>query len=58
MEAPGKGKSEADPTHSALHGLLPRAALAPFGVEVTVSYPRGPGQPYPRIEDFLIRHPR
>ncbi|MBA4067649.1 MAG: hypothetical protein C0501_28875 [Isosphaera sp.] len=49
-----KGDRPADPTHSALYGLMLREKLAPLGVEMTLTYPGKPDGDFKSATDYLL----
>jgi acetyl esterase/lipase len=55
-EAPKLGKAEADPTHSALYGIVLSERLGRIGVDCIVNYPQKRDQRYGSIPAFLKAH--
>ena len=53
-QPPQIGQKEADPTHSAMYGVLLAKVLEDAGVEVIVAYPGNEDTKYGSIENFLI----
>ncbi|MFZ5833327.1 MAG: alpha/beta hydrolase [Planctomycetota bacterium] len=49
-----RGEAQADPTHSALFGLMLKEELAPLGVEVIVDYPAERHGRYRNLTDFFV----
>jgi acetyl esterase/lipase len=51
---PVKGEEQADPTHSALYGVMLGEKLEPLGVEYLVTYPGHTDPRYKNVTDFLL----
>ena len=49
-----KGEAQADPTHSALFGLMLEEKLKPLGVKMILTYPAKPTGPFRTATDYFI----